>query len=183
MLARNDTEDALALRCGEGDREAFARLARRLAAPSLALATRVLGERAAAEDAVQDALAKLWRDARRFDPARGNFAGWWRRLLLNQSLDARRRVRAAEPIEAQLHLADPAPDPQAAALAADEAARVDAAIGTLSARQRAALALFHGEGLSMAEIADALETTPKAVEGLLARARADLKLKLAEFRP
>jgi RNA polymerase sigma-70 factor (ECF subfamily) len=45
----------------------------------------------------------------------------------------------------------------------------------LGPRQRAALAMFHGEGLSMAEIALALETTPKAVEGLLGRARIELR--------
>jgi RNA polymerase sigma-70 factor (ECF subfamily) len=42
-------------------------------------------------------------------------------------------------------------------------------------RQRMALAMFHGEGLSMAEIAEALEATPKAIEGLLGRARMEIK--------
>jgi RNA polymerase sigma-70 factor (ECF subfamily) len=50
----------------------------------------------------------------------------------------------------------------------------------LNERQRAAIQMFHGEGLSMAEIAEAMETTPKAVEGLLARARMELKIMLAE---
>jgi RNA polymerase sigma-70 factor (ECF subfamily) len=54
-------------------------------------------------------------------------------------------------------------------------ARLAAAMQMLSPRQRAAIAMFHGEGLSMAEIAEALETTPKAVEGLLGRARMELK--------
>jgi RNA polymerase sigma-70 factor (ECF subfamily) len=44
--------------------------------------------------------------------------------------------------------------------------------------------MFHGDGLSMAEIAAALDTTPKAVEGLLGRARIELrKLIEMESRP
>ena len=42
------------------------------------------------------------------------------------------------------------------------------------------LALFYGDGATMAEIAQILETTPKAVEGLLGRARMELKALLAE---
>ena len=53
----------------------------------------------------------------------------------------------------------------------------------LNPRQRAAITLFHGEGASMAEVAAALDTTPKAVEGLLARARSELSRLLADDRP
>jgi RNA polymerase sigma-70 factor (ECF subfamily) len=48
----------------------------------------------------------------------------------------------------------------------------------LPARQRAAIAMFYGEGATMNEIAEVLETTPKAIEGLLARARAELAERL-----
>ncbi|WP_367279815.1 RNA polymerase sigma factor [Sphingosinicella sp.] len=48
----------------------------------------------------------------------------------------------------------------------------------MPARQRTAIALFYGEGATMNEIAEALETTPKAVEGLLARARVELAERL-----
>jgi RNA polymerase sigma-70 factor (ECF subfamily) len=59
---------------------------------------------------------------------------------------------------------------------------VQQAAAALPARQRAALALFHGDGLSMAEIADALETSEKAVEGLLLRGRAALKETLTGLK-
>ncbi|MGL6044120.1 MAG: sigma-70 family RNA polymerase sigma factor, partial [Sandaracinobacteroides sp.] len=78
--------------------------------------------------------------------------------------------------------ADAAPTPAGAAESADLAARVQAAARLLPERQRAALALFHGEGLSMAEIADALETSEKAVEGLLLRGRAALRDKLIDLK-
>jgi RNA polymerase sigma-70 factor (ECF subfamily) len=55
---------------------------------------------------------------------------------------------------------------------------VNQAVARLPARQRAAIALFYGDGATMNEIAEILETTPKAIEGLLARARAELAEQL-----
>ncbi|WP_448580366.1 RNA polymerase sigma factor [Thermaurantiacus sp.] len=173
-----DPETRLFLAARDGDGAAFAALVRSLAAPSLALATRVLGNGALAEEAVQEALTNLWRTAARFDPERGPFAAWWRRILMNAALDGRRRLRPAEPLEAAGDPADPAPGPWELAEAADLDRAVAAIVATLPPRQRAALALFHGQGLSMAEIAEALDTSAKAVEGLLERGRAVLRERL-----
>jgi RNA polymerase sigma-70 factor (ECF subfamily) len=79
-------------------------------------------------------------------------------------------------------VADTAPTPLAAAEGAELAALVQAAAACLPERQRAALALFHGEGLSMAEIGAILETSEKAVEGLLLRGRAALKDQLTGLK-
>jgi RNA polymerase sigma-70 factor (ECF subfamily) len=183
-IAANDRQETsepealLLLRAAGGDAKAFSELARLVARPSLALAIRVMGDHAAAEDVVQEALAKLWREAHRFDATRGSFGGWWRRILMNCALDGRRRMKAVVGLDEAAEVRDPAPDPAEAAEQAGLAARVQAAAAMLPARQRAALALFHGDGLSMAEIADALETTEKAVEGLLLRGRTELKTKL-----
>jgi RNA polymerase sigma-70 factor (ECF subfamily) len=177
-----DAEARLMARVAAGDRAAFSALAATLVRPGLGLALRVLGDRALAEDAVQDALVKLWREAHRFDPARGSLAGWWRRILMNCALDGRRRLRPADDLEAARDVADPAPGPADTAETAALAARVQAAMAGLPARQRAALALFHAEGLTMAEIGEVLETSEKAVEGLLLRARATLRERLADLK-
>ncbi|MBS3960606.1 MAG: sigma-70 family RNA polymerase sigma factor [Sandarakinorhabdus sp.] len=178
----SEPEAILLLRAADGDARAFRELARMVARPSLALAIRVLGDHAGAEDAVQDALSKLWREAHRFDPERGSFGGWWRRILMNSALDGRRRMRPAASLEEVTEVRNPAPDPGEAAEQADLVARVRAAAAALPARQRAALSLFHGDGLTMAEIAAALETSEKAVEGLLLRGRAALKQTLIGLR-
>lgn len=170
---------ALLARVAAGDRAAFAVLARDLYPSALRIASRVLLDRAEAEDAVQTALTKLWAGADRFDPARGAFMPWFRRLLVNCCLDRRRTVRAVAPIEAAAHVAESGDDPHAAAERRSDAARVNAAVAQLLPRQRAAIALFYGDGATMAEIAEILETTPKAVEGLLGRARIELKALLA----
>ncbi len=158
-----------------GDGAAFDALVRALQAPAMRLADRTLGDRAAAEDVVQQALTRLWSAAARYDPARGPVEAWFRTIVVNLCLDRRRALRPVVPIEAIGELPSDAPDPLAAAIAADGRARLAAAMAQLLPRQRAALAMFHGDGLSMAEIAQALETTPKAIEGLLGRARIEVR--------
>ena len=172
----------LMARVVDGDAMAFNQLARALQAPGLRLADRTLNDRAGAEDVVQVALTRMWTMAARYDPARGSVEGWFRRIVVNLCLDRRRSLKLVAPLSEADDVASSAPDPFEQAAANDRRARLDAAMATLAPRQRAALALFHGDGLSMAEIADALETTPKAVEGLLGRARMELR-KLIEMEP
>ncbi len=172
----------LMARVVDGDAMAFNQLARALQAPGLRLADRTLNDRAGAEDVVQVALTRMWTMAARYDPARGSVEGWFRRIVVNLCLDRRRSLKLVAPLSEADNVASSAPDPFEQAAANDRRARLDAAMATLAPRQRAALALFHGDGLSMAEIADALETTPKAVEGLLGRARMELR-KLIEMEP
>lgn len=183
MLHAVETPATLMARVAEGDARAFTALVAELYGPALRVATRVAGDRAEAEDALQAALTRLWTEAARFDPAKGSVGGWFRRIVVNQCLDRRRRLKLVAPIEAAAAVASDLPDPFASAAANARARRVDAAMAQLNPRQRAAITLFHGEGASMAEVAAALDTTPKAVEGLLARARTELARLLASDRP
>jgi RNA polymerase sigma-70 factor (ECF subfamily) len=183
MLHVVETPAALIARVAGGDARAFTVLVGQLHGSGLRIATRVAGDRAEAEDALQGALTKVWTEAGRFDPTKGSVGGWFRRIVVNQCLDRRRRLKLVAPIEAAANVASDLPDPFATASANARARRVDAAMATLNPRQRAAITLFHGEGASMAEVAAALDTTPKAVEGLLARARSELSHLLANDRP
>lgn len=166
---------ALMARVAAGDAAAFTLLVRQLQRPAMAIALRTLDDRAAAEDACQQAFTRLWTHAAHYDPARGPLQAWFRRILVNLCLDRRRSIRAVQPLDAAAAVADAAPDPEHRVIAADRQRRLDAAMARLNPRQRAALMLFHGQGLSMAEIAAELETTAKAVEGLLGRARRELR--------
>ncbi len=173
----------LMARLVSGDARAFDALVAALQGPGLRLADRALNDRAGAEDVVQLALTRLWNLADRYDPARGSVEGWFRRIVVNLCLDRRRSLRPVVPIDLVADMASDAPDPLAAAIAADRHARLNAAMAQLLPRQRAALAMFHGDGLTMAEIAEAMETTPKAVEGLLGRARIELKTLIGTIAP
>ncbi len=168
----------LMARVALGDRLAFAGLVAALQGPGLRLADRTLNDRAGAEDVVQIALTRMWTLATRYDPARGSVEAWFRRIIINLCLDRRRTIRPVTPLDDAIHIASKTPDPLDHAIANDQRRRLDAAMAQLAPRQRAALALFHGDGLSMAEIAHLLDTTAKAVEGLLGRARIELKTLL-----
>jgi RNA polymerase sigma-70 factor, ECF subfamily len=169
----------LVARVATGDAQAFDQLVARLHAPMLRLAVRITGDAGDGEDVLQTGLARLWTQAGRYDPDRGSVEGWFRRIVTNLCLDRRRSIRIVAPIDEAHDIATTAPDPFETAAANARARRVDNAMAQLNPRQRAAIAMFHGEGATMAEIAEALDTTPKAIEGLLARARKDLSVLLA----
>jgi len=169
-------------RVAAGDRAAFQALARQWSPLALRIAAKVLPDVAEAEDAAQAALLNVWRKAASFDAGRGTAESWFRRLVVNAALDRRRTLKPVQPIEAAFDAVSPEPDPGERAEAADEVARLRAAIARLNPRQRAAIALFYGEDSSTAEVAEAIGATPKAVEGLLARARADLARILTGMR-
>jgi RNA polymerase sigma-70 factor (ECF subfamily) len=123
----------------------------------------MLGNDHAAQDLVQDTFVKIWRNADRFDAARGRLETWV--LLMGRSLaiDALRRrvleqrsLRAAgEPDEA-----DPTPGPDERAVTGDLAERARRAMARLSPEQRAAVELAYFGGRTSAEVA-AMEGVPQ----------------------
>jgi RNA polymerase sigma-70 factor (ECF subfamily) len=172
------SDEALMARIAAGDRAAFRVLAERHFGPVIALAGHVLGNRSDAEDVAQEAMLRVWVNAPRWKPV-AKFRTWLTRVVINLCLDRRRRA-AWLPLETAGEPADPAPGAEARLEAADSERRLAAAIGQLPERQRAALALTYGEGLSNAETADILDTSVSAVETLLSRAKATLRRVLAD---
>ena len=164
-----------------GDRLAFDALVGRHAERVLRVALRVLGDPDEAEEVAQEALLRAWRNAAGFDPARAKFSTWLHRIVLNLAIDRARRRRVAPHagIDAAEGLADPGPGPDAALLAAQDAARLQAALAALPPRQRAAIVLA-AEGMRAEEAAAALSVSRRALEGLLRRARQWLGARLRE---
>lgn len=158
-----------------GDSAAFQELVHRHYAVALRIAGRILHVQEEAEDAVQEAFLKVWRMPDRYDPERGAFRPWLARVVVNQCLDRRRLLRPVESIEMLAETADDGPTPEEAAQRSDRQKRVTAAMETLPPRQRAALVLFYGEGMSMSEVAEVMGANVKAVESLLSRGRAGLR--------
>jgi RNA polymerase sigma-70 factor (sigma-E family) len=113
----------------------------------------VAGDRASAEDALQSAYARAYASWRRVRAAEHPEA-YVRRMAVNEVLNVRRRSwwRAEQ---AHAELPEPLPEPEPEPGAADGDA-VWAAVRALPPRQRAVVVLRYYEGLSEAEIADAL---------------------------
>jgi len=176
---REETDDeALMAQVAEGDHAAYGLLVERHLARALGLARRVLRNPADAEEAVQDALLRVWTHAERWRGAQGTFRVWFNRILVNLCIDRRRR-RTHAPLEAAGDPADERPDGFDRAAERQEAARVRAQLAALPERQQAALQLCYFEGLSNQEAAQVLGVSVKALESLLIRGRRALKAGLA----
>lgn len=172
-------DGALMQRVADGDAGAFRALAERHTPMVHALAWRMLGETAEAEDVVQEAFVKLWVNASGWAPAGGGLGGWLRRVATNACLDRlrRRRFVSREPVPER---ADEAPQADAAIDAERRRAAVAAAIQALPDRQRAAIVLTYHEAVPNAEAAAILGIGVKALESLLVRARQALSRALTE---
>ncbi|ONG58277.1 hypothetical protein BKE38_03220 [Pseudoroseomonas deserti] len=176
------TDEALIAWSAGGDRPAFNALAARHLPRLHALAQRITGSAAEAEEIAQEALLRAWQQAARFDPGRARFGTWLYRIAANLAIDAARRRPAAAMLavhDLADSLADPGLTPEDSLALRQQDAALQAALAALPERQRAALALAHDQGLSGAEAAAILDTSERAVEGLLHRARRFLAARLA----
>jgi RNA polymerase sigma-70 factor (ECF subfamily) len=147
------------------------------------VALRMLGDRAEAEDAAQEAFVRAHRALPEFR-GESRLSTWLyaivARLCLSR-LDARRR-RLAEPDPSVLErLADPAADPAGAAERGEVTAALHQALGELGEERRIVVVLCDLEGLSYEEIARVLEVPVGTVRSRLHRARNDLRDKLERF--
>lgn len=177
----SDTDGALMARIAGGDAGAFERLAARHMRRAVALAQRMTGNPSDADEIVQDAFLRVWQHAARWDGARAAFTTWLYRIVVNLAIDRGRRP-GWEPLDDAGELPDGAPDAVARIAERQTAALVNRALDALPDRQRAAVVLFHQEGLSLRQAAEILGMTETAFASLLARARGALKTALAAGR-
>jgi RNA polymerase sigma-70 factor (ECF subfamily) len=189
-------EAELVRRCREGSEAAYAALVRQHRPRLYALAYRLLLDREAAEDVVQETFLSAFRQIERFEP-RPSVAAWLNTIALRTASRAasRQRARPKTSLDAQaghaadagdwdgdaLSLADPDPtgDPLAAVEAADLRRAVGAAIAALPFKYRAAVVLRHVMGLDYAEAARALDIPLNTFKSHLLRGTKQLREALA----
>jgi RNA polymerase sigma-70 factor (ECF subfamily) len=172
----------LALRAG--DASALEALFRRWSAPLLRFLERMLRDRPAAEELVQEVFLRVHRARDRYAPE-ARFSTWLYRIATNLALNELRRPRRREPHRSTDEEGGPALTVEAAAPddvvdARRMGARVERELARLPEKQRAALCLTAVEGLSYAEVAEALEVSEQAVKALVHRARSALVERLRQ---
>ena len=173
-LLRSDEDLMLAVR--DGNLPAFEQIVLRHEAEAWRAAYRFTGDAAEAEDLAQEAFLRILAAAGRYRPT-ASFRTYLYRVLTRLCLDYRRKKRPI-PINLPPHLASSSPLPSQQASRDERDALIQAALNALSANHRVAVMLRYFEGLSGAEMAEAMGISTKAAERLLARARKALEPRL-----
>ena len=183
MPAQRWTDAELNRRCRQADPAAWRELIRRETPRIYRLALKMLRDPADAEDACQETFMRIHRSHGSYDPTRP-LAPWVSRITYNVCL--RRLQGTPQKVANTAERADQGDvrDPRAAnpeqGAATREAHRLlGAAFDTLSAQDRALLTLRYREGLSDAEVADAVDMPINTVKTRIFRARQKLRQELA----
>lgn len=178
------SDESLLVLYANSDPDAARLLAARLLPRVLGYATRLLGDRAEAEDVAQDAMMRLWKVAPDWRTGEAAVATWLYRVVTNLCTD-RQRARMRRRADALADVPEPedgSASAEAGLIEADRMAALQAALDSLPDRQRQAVVLRHIEGMTNPEIAAILDIGVEAVESLTARGKRALALALAGQR-
>ena len=168
-------ERELVDRAKRGDEEAFDALARIVGDRCMAIASWILRDVDLAEDAVQAALVRAWREIRTLrDPDR--FEAWLHRILTNECYaEARRRTRWSAKIRL-LPVADSVET--GGILTVNDRDQIERAFRRLTLEQRSVLVFHHVVGLPLPEIAGRLGIPLGTAKSRLRNATAALRASL-----
>ena len=185
LLADETPDDAVLLRAAaQGDEAAFAMLYDRLARPVFAMMVRIIGSRAEAEEVMQEGFVQVWTRAPDYRPELGSAFSWVVTIARRKAIDRLRtnsrylqRIAQAAALGVRAESTAPA---GALELMADERGRtVRAALASLAAAERQAIALAFFDGLTHQEIAQALGMPVGTIKARIRRGMLKLKSALA----
>jgi RNA polymerase sigma-70 factor, ECF subfamily len=150
------------------DAEAFATLYDRHSRAAFSLAYRMMGERQASEDLVQDAFLKVWRSASSYRAERGSVRTWILSIVHNRGIDQIRsqasRRRTQDKIEASAPRSQPS-EAFAETWRNSQRDQVREALDTLPPEQLKILELAYFSGYTHVEISDLLRLPLGTVKG------------------
>jgi RNA polymerase sigma-70 factor (ECF subfamily) len=168
----------------EGSAWAFEQILIRCQQKVFATAWRMLGNEADARDAAQEVFLRVHKYLASFRTGE-DFAGWLYRIVINTCRDARRRNlrmnRQFASLETELEAGGCEAllshhDHEADLIHSQQRALIQAALETLSEKERAAIVLRDLEGLSTAEVAKILGSSQTTVRSQISSARTKIKL-------
>jgi len=147
---------ALLALVADGDRAAFRRLYDLHSARLYAVAMRVTRQPSLAADAVHDAFLQVWRNAARFDAARGSPEGWLVSLVRYRALDIARRRGREVGDDAIPEMEDTDPNPLARLEQTEDGRALHACLAQLEEDRRRLIILAFVEGLTHIQVAERL---------------------------
>jgi len=147
-------------RCGRGDEAAFAALYDETSPRIHGLVRRIVRDRAQSEEVTQEVYLEVWRQAARFDPARGSALSWLMTIAHRRAVDRVRSSEAATARDTQhVHrnaVVEHDTTSETVELRLD-AQRVRRAMAGLTATQREAIDLAYFRGCTHTEVAAMLD--------------------------
>jgi RNA polymerase sigma-70 factor, ECF subfamily len=177
--------------CKEGDVEAFELLVKRYDTRLLNIAQHITHNREDAEDVVQDAFLKAFRNLAQFEE-KSQFSTWLIRITVNESLMKLRKQRHNREVSidddfhsgeqiSQFEPADWAPNPEELYSKAELRNILRSELQELRPSLRVVFVLRDIQGLSTEDTAEVLESTPVAIKARLWRARLQLRARLTKY--
>jgi RNA polymerase sigma-70 factor, ECF subfamily len=167
------------------DPEAFEVFYDRHGGAGYSLAYRILGDRTAAEDCIQEAFISIWRSGARFDRTRGSVRSWTLSIVRNRAIDALRSKAGKAPKltfddDAILEARPADEHTEGEVLAAETADEVRGALSQLPAEQSKVIELAYFGGFSQSEIAGMLNVPLGTVKGRMRLGLEKIRGELAE---
>ncbi len=152
----------------EGDARAFATLYDRHGRAAYSLAYRMMGEKQAAEDLVQDSLLKVWRGAESYRTERGSVRTWILSIVHNRGIDQLRSLASRRRTQDRVEASAPTSQPSEAFAETwrnSQREQVREALSTLPPEQVKILELAYFSGYTHVEIAELLGLPLGTVKG------------------
>jgi RNA polymerase sigma-70 factor (ECF subfamily) len=160
-------EDLISL-VGGSDAEAFATLYDRHGRAAYSLSYRMMGEKQAAEDLVQDAFLKVWRGAGSYRTERGSVRTWILSIVHNRGIDQLRSLASRRRTQNKVEASAPKSEPSEAfarTWSNSQREQVREALGTLPPEQLKILELAYFSGYTHVEISELLDLPLGTVKG------------------
>jgi RNA polymerase sigma-70 factor, ECF subfamily len=170
---------------GRKDAEAFEVFYDRHGGAAYSLAYRILGERGAAEDCIQEAFISIWRSGGRFDATRGSVRSWTLSIVRNRAIDVLRSKAGKAPKltfdDDEILESRPAAElTEEEAMRHETATEVRGALSQLPDEQSKVIQLAYFGGFSQSEIAAMLNLPLGTVKGRMRLGLEKIRGELAE---
>ncbi|HUA36713.1 MAG TPA: sigma-70 family RNA polymerase sigma factor [Candidatus Binataceae bacterium] len=176
------TDRELVAAMARGDADALKALSARYSRVLVALARRIVGNDADAEEIGADALWQAWRSAGTFDPARGSVSVWLVTLGRSRAIDRLRANKSREFRPEANDIAAETTDPRDDIDLAERAVVVRAALAQLESNEKTALEMAYYSDLSQSEIATKLGIPLGTVKTRIRSAMIKMRMALAHGR-
>ena len=170
---------------GRKDPEAFEVFYDRHGGVAYSLAYRILGERGAAEDCIQEAFISIWRSGGKFDAARGSVRSWTLSIVRNRAIDVLRSKAGKAPKmtfdDDEIIESRPSGElTDEEAMRNETATEVRGALSQLPDEQSKVIQLAYFGGFSQSEIAGMLNVPLGTVKGRMRLGLEKIRGELAE---